>query len=77
MERGEKSPSLDTLIKLSNILNIPTDSLLGSEINMYSSSQLKYLEKQLKELPLQEQEKLLDIFDYIISAELSCYKKKK
>ena len=74
MERGEKSPSLDTLIKLVNALNIPADSLLGDEINMYSYSQLKHLERRLTELPLKEQEKLLNIFDYIISAELNCQK---
>lgn len=76
MERGEKSPSLDTLIKLVNVLNIPADSLLGDEINMYSYSQLKHLETKLTELPLQEQEKLLNIFDYIISTELNYHRGK-
>ena len=51
IERGEKSPSLDTLVKLANALDISVDILLGKELKNYTSEKLKYIESQLKNLP--------------------------
>lgn len=48
IERGEKSPSLDTLVKLANALDISVDILLGKELKNYTSEKLKYIENQLK-----------------------------
>ena len=76
IERGEKSPSLDTLIKLANALCVPADILLGNELESYSITQLKYIENRLKVLPLPDQEKILAILDYIISLELEYSKEK-
>lgn len=76
MERGKKSPSLDTLVKLSNILGVSVDILLGKELKEYSSEKLKYIEDRLKALPEQEQQKILDIMDSAISIELDYYCKK-
>lgn len=70
MERGVKSPSVDTLIKLANALEVSTDILLGDELHSYTSARLSHLEKILNTLPAQEQEKSLDIFEYIISREM-------
>lgn len=69
IERGEKSPSLDNLIKLANALDISTDILLGGELLSYNSARLYQLEKKLKKLPVPEQEKILNILEYIISLE--------
>ena len=66
IERGEKSPSLDTLVKLANALDISVDILLGKELKNYTSEKLKYIENQLKNLPSLEQQKILDIMDSVV-----------
>ncbi len=77
MERGEKSPSLNTLIKLTKALNIPVDILLGNELENYASEKLKYIEKQLKTLLPQTQDKIFDMIDAIISVEIKYFNKSK
>ena len=76
IERGIKSPSLDTLIKLSNALNISVDILLGQEITGYTFAKLRDIEGQLKTLPVNEQIKLLTVMDAIISIELNYFNRK-
>ncbi len=70
IERGVKSPGLNKLIKISNALNIPVDILLGNELSSYNMEKLLDIEKQLKKLPLQEQQRILEIIDSIIEIEL-------
>lgn len=70
IERGEKSPGLDNLIKLANALEISTDILLGRELSSYNTARLSHIEKNLKLLPPEEQEKILNIMEYIISQEI-------
>lgn len=69
MERGVKSPGLDTLIKLANVLDVSVDILLGKELSSYSTEKLKDIENRLKLFPAHEQQKLLDMVDSIISVE--------
>lgn len=69
MERGVKSPGLDTLIKLANALDVSVDILLGKELSSYSIEKLKDIENRLKLFPAHEQQKLLDMVDSIISVE--------
>lgn len=76
IERGEKSPSLDTLVKLANALNISVDVLFGKELKNYTSEKLIYIENQLKKLPFLEQQKILDIMDSVVTVELSYYDEK-
>lgn len=71
IECGGKSPSLNTLVKLANTLDISVDILLGRELKNYTSERLKYMESQLKNLPSLEQQKALDIMDSVVAAELS------
>ena len=70
MERGQKAPSVDTLIQLSNALNISMDLLLGNEVQNNSAARLLYLEEKMCHLPLLNQQKIMDIFDSIINIEL-------
>lgn len=77
IERGEKAPSVDTLIKLSNALNISIDCMLGTELNCYPSEKLKQIAKRLSELPVYEQQKILTIFESIITIEINHYLKKE
>ena len=76
VERGKKSPSLDTLIKLSNELNVSVDVLLGKELKGYTMAKLQDIEKELKHLSSQEQYKILEILDAIIMVELTYYNEK-
>jgi transcriptional regulator with XRE-family HTH domain len=71
IERGEKSPSLDTLVKLANALNISVDLLLGNELKDYTNAKLRYIDDRLKTLPSLEQQKLLEFLDLAISIELA------
>ena len=77
IERGDKSPGLDKLIKIANTLDVSVDILLGKELVSYNTERLKDIEQQLKELPEQEQLKILDIIDSIISIELLHHNKQK
>lgn len=36
-EQGVREPSLDTLVKLADILNVPTDYLLGRDLSLLKS----------------------------------------
>ena len=76
IERGEKSPSLDTLVKLANALDISVDILFGKELKNYTSEKLKYIVSQLKNLPSLEQQKVLDIMDSVVAVELSYHNEK-
>lgn len=71
IERGVKSPSLDTLVKLSNALNVSADVLLGKEMNCFTSQKLRHIEERLHALPVRERQRILDIMDEAISIELS------
>lgn len=74
IERGQKSPSLNTLINLANTLNVSTDILLGNEMGNYTSEKLKHMEKRLAALPVKERQRILDIIDDAITIELKYYK---
>lgn len=76
VERGKKSPGLDTLVKLSNELNVSVDVLLGRELKGYTIAQLHDIENRLKILPSQEQYKILEILDATIMIELGYYNEK-
>ena len=58
-------------------LDVSVDILLGKELVSYNTERLKDIEQQLKELPEQEQLKILDIIDSIISIELLHHNKQK
>lgn len=70
IERGQKSPSLDTLIRLSNELNISVDILLGKEVNASNLSRLALIEDKIAALPSKEQQKMLEILDSIVEIEM-------
>lgn len=77
IERGEKTPGLDTLVKLANALDISVDILLGKELNNYTFERLKDIEGQLKMLPSLEQQKIFDILESIVAVELDYHGKKE
>ena len=77
IERGVKSPGLDKLMKIANALDVSVDILLGKDLASYNTERLKDIEQQLKKLPEQEQLKILDMIDSIISIELLHHNKQK
>jgi transcriptional regulator with XRE-family HTH domain len=76
IERGEKMPGFDNLIKLANILGVSVDILLGGELKEYSIAKLKDIEKKLKEFPIKEQRKMLEVIDAVITVEKEYLEKK-
>ena len=74
---AKKSPSLDTLIKLANALDISVDILLGKELKHYTFEKLKYIEEQMKNLPASDQQKILDIVDSVVAIELNYHNEKR
>lgn len=71
MERGQKSPSVDTLIQLSNTLNISVDLLIGTDVQINNTSRLLHLEERMALLPPSTQQKLMDFFESLINIELA------
>lgn len=68
IERGERNLSLDILIKISNVLNIPIENLLGNSINIHNdiifSSELS---KLISKLSLNDRELILDMIKLMAS----------
>ena len=64
------------LIKLANILGVSVDILLGGELKEYSIAKLKDIEKKLKEFPIKEQRKMLEVIDAVITVEKEYLEKK-
>lgn len=77
IERGVKAPSLDTLIKLANALDISIDILLRKDVQQSIPLKLVDIEKQLQCLPYHVQQKILDIIDATISIEIDYYFEEK
>lgn len=70
MERGVKSPSIDTLILIANALKISVDLLLGDEVQNNHLPRLRYLEEKMESLSSMEQQKMMDILESLIKIEL-------
>ncbi len=66
IERGVKTPTLQTFIKILNTLNVSSDVILGNSLNSKNEIKLKEIFNQLDELPEMERERILDLFSYII-----------
>lgn len=77
MERGAKAPSVDTLIRISEVLNISMDILLGNEAKKNCKANLSYVEERIAGLPLQEKDRILEIIDAVVEIELKYMKKDK
>lgn len=66
LETGSRKPGRETLIKLSNEMNIPIEMLL----ELKTEQSLKYatddLYQKIKALPKRQQQQVLNIIDFII-----------
>lgn len=69
LERGLKNPSVDTLIKLSETLNVSADWLLGIKKRRSSISGLQSLDDEIRGLPVSTQKRLMSYMGYMIDYE--------
>jgi len=59
IEIADKTPSLETIVKLANALNIPVGGLLSEEVE-YTSSLLDRLDERDREFALQQFRQLVE-----------------
>ena len=68
IERGTRIPSLDTILKISEVLNLSIDYLvLGS--NDLNNHNISPLNKLFDELPKEKQSSIIKILKFIINSE--------
>ena len=66
VERGEKTPSLETLINIVNALSVSADMVLCSVIHNGYVIKESLLAEKLAKLPLHERNKIYDVVDTMI-----------
>ena len=66
IERGEKIPSLSTLIKIANALEISSDPLLCDVLHTKSSIKSSLLYDSIKNLPPHEQQRIFAVIETMI-----------
>ena len=60
IERGIKSPKLETLINIANALNVSSDMLLQDVVNNASDGLASELSVSISKLPKKDQERMLN-----------------
>ena len=66
LERGEKVPSFDTLIYLTNALGVTVDELLCDYVDADKSTIANNISKKMEKLNKKQQQHLEDMMDKII-----------
>lgn len=66
LERGDKLPSIETLIKLVNILDVSADVLLSGVTKSGYKVKESMLQDRLDNLSSKERDKILEILDVLI-----------
>lgn len=69
IERGVKTPKLDTLIRIINALGVSADEILVDVIDAGTKTQCTMLEGKLNRLPLKKKQKILRILEVLIVEE--------
>lgn len=67
IERGSKTPTLETFIKIVNILNVSADVLIADKLNNKNEIKLIEIANILEEFPDNEKERVLDLFFSILN----------
>ena len=67
IERGSKTPTLETFIKIVNVLNVSSDVLIADKLNTKNEIKLTEISNILEELPDNEKERALDLFFSILN----------
>lgn len=66
IERGVKTPKLDKLIAIANVLGVATDYLLQEDLNTAVQLQASDVSEKIKSLPIERQRKALKVLDTLI-----------
>ena len=69
VERGIKTPTLPTFIKIANALNVSIDSLLVDFLNTSIKFKSDKLSDQIKDLPAKDQIKILEVVSILVESE--------
>lgn len=66
LERGEKTPSLETFIRILNALEVSADLVLVDVLSTGYKVKQSMLEEKLAQVSLEEREKIFDVIDTMI-----------
>lgn len=66
IERGEKSPKLETFVKLANILEVSADELLADVIHRGNKLRLSRYTEKVSKLDEKEKQRLYGIIDVFL-----------
>ena len=66
LERGEKVPSLETFISITNALGVSADMLLADVIDAGYIAKRSFLSEKLENLSTEEWAKIYDIIDILL-----------
>lgn len=67
VERGDKIPSLETFIRIANALEVSSDRLLSGVLLVGGHIVASELYEAMKELPGQEQRRILNVVQTMVS----------
>lgn len=69
IEKGKKLPSILSLIKMAEVLDVSADVLLGIEREGEILSKTKHMDQRLRSYPVEVQEKIFDVIDVMMKYE--------
>lgn len=66
LERGEKTPALDTFVAIANVLNVSSDVLLSGVLNKGFEIQSTILQEKVNTLSNENKLKIYEVVDLLI-----------
>lgn len=66
LEREAKSPTVDTLVRILNVIGLPLDEMLDGITQTETKTYCTRLEERINKLPLRKQRKVYRIVDEIL-----------
>ena len=69
IERGVKTPKLETLVRIINVLEVSADDVMLDVLRVGRKAQCTRIEEKLQRLPKEKQDKILRILDFLIEEE--------
>ena len=68
IERGEKTPKLETFVNIANVLEISTDILLADVLSTGYKVKTSLLSEKIDKLPISEREKVYAVIEAMLNA---------
>lgn len=66
IERGVKTPKLDKLVDIANVLGVGTDDLLQDNLDAATKLQASIVSESISQLPPEDQRKVLKVLETLI-----------